>query len=216
MGRMMTKMGAAAMTMRLLVLVGVQLAIGCMRCERSCDRAPNSKRLVGGETDGVPKKADAGSAEEVAEFVKQLEALKPWGRVDDMTDRDWQQYRQVARRVQSSSAAVLRNVFSQYLIDMENSPAEEDDAGSRALLLLRFVFELPQSVSTTEMVFHGRWRPTPEPNPDGTMNLSWPVAWHEGLPRLISDFQGYEGRLYSPFTEYEYFSSRYPFRSFSD
>jgi hypothetical protein len=83
----------------------------------------------------------------------------------------------------------------------------------KIFLLMRAVFSLPESATSRPRFYPWHENHTEE-NPDGTVNVAWPLSWKSGSPRLVSGETEIQGviNLYLPAEEYNYFLRHYPMR----
>lgn len=90
------------------------------------------------------------------------------------------------------------------------------ETDGKILLLLRIVFNLPEA-GVVGQRFYSWAEGEANINPDGTVNISWPISWKNGKPRLVSLQPGIQGAvgLYHPAEEYDYFLRLYPMRDLS-
>jgi hypothetical protein len=49
-------------------------------------------------------------------------------------------------------------------------------------------------------------------NPDGTINVAWPVHWNNGQPALVTPFAGAQGHRYDAAEDFSYLREKYPMR----
>ena len=78
---------------------------------------------------------------------------------------------------------------------------------------MRCVFNLPEN-ATNRPRFYPWHENYTDVNPDGTVNVAWPLTWRTGRPRLVSGETGIQGivDLYHPAREYDYFLRHYAMR----
>jgi hypothetical protein len=181
------------------VLSGTALAcllcIGCSSARESITRSDVDQR-------------------EVDDLVGLIHGLPPWRASRDLTDQEWDEVVKVAKVVQSSRPSIVVIALRRFIDEAVEEPAAEDYlAETKAFLLMRVVFELPEEAPSTEAFPLVPWINRPPPSPDDPFNVSWPVSWHGGAPRLVARLEGTEGAPYCPQAEYRYFLSRYPMRS---
>jgi hypothetical protein len=79
-------------------------------------------------------------------------------------------------------------------------------------LLSRFVFDLPTRIpAERRRVFKG-WSNWPEPDPEGMVDLGWPVRFGPGGPSLLAAYEGSEGPRYGAIEEYHYLREHFGWR----
>lgn len=91
---------------------------------------------------------------------------------------------------------------------------EETRSIDRAFVLFRVIFEMPERASdgpsmASWLAYEGY------NNADGTKNLSWPISWKDGRPRLLQEFRGLSNPIPSLYA-YIYLRASYPFRDLSN
>ena len=145
-----------------------------------------------------------------SELVSRMAQIRPWGQADSWTPADWRTLEEVAACVQKMPPHTVRNAIQEYLC-AEPPPGEfHVEAEIRVLLLLRTVFELPERAPVEERKIYIGLSNRPEPE-DGMVNLSWPISWSTGKPRLVASSEGFRGP-YLGEDEYCYFLCKYPYR----
>jgi hypothetical protein len=142
-----------------------------------------------------------------AGLLSAFEALAPWPADRDLTGDEWSRYLAAAREVQDGEPGEVERALAEFLD--RGGPDNE----TRLFLLSRVVFELPDRAPAAERRTWKGWTNWPEPGPDGTVDVSWPVRWEDGRPRLEAPFAGAEGHRYAAVEEYRGLRGRYPFRS---
>jgi hypothetical protein len=137
--------------------------------------------------------------------------LAPWRSDSDFTRDDWEMYINAARLLQKSDPQTVARALVRFLDEAHDSDAVKNE--TRVFLLLRLVFDLPTRAPVPERrVFKG-WTNWPDPDSEGSVNLSWPVSLRAGRPRLLARYEGSDGPRYGAVEEYRYLLARYPFRS---
>jgi hypothetical protein len=86
----------------------------------------------------------------------------------------------------------------------------------KLFILLRVIFELPESIPLNESERSGGWvTGRSEVNADGTINMAWPLQWNQGRPKFVCGFCGLQGPRFDASAEYNYFRERFPMRNLS-
>ena len=157
--------------------------------------------------------ADSLDAKKLAEMLSNID---PWPeRSTNYSEASWKQLISVARIIQKSDQTSVEDVLRSYQAIQPNS-IDGIRNDSKIYLLLRIIFELPESapLSKDRLFFAGWVTMKTEFNKDGTVNLAWPLFWNQGHPRLVSGFIGLQGldARYKAAEEYHYFKDRYPMR----
>ena len=145
----------------------------------------------------------------VAQLLAAFRSLPPWGAADP-GPAEWQKYHEAAALVQSADPAEL----DQALMTLLNEAGGEAGAAneSRLFLLSRFVFDLPaRAQAQRRRVFKG-WINWPEPDPEGMIDLAWPVRFGPGGPSLLAPFAGSEGPRYGALEEYHHLREHFGWR----
>jgi len=149
-------------------------------------------------------------------FLNLLATITPWqsGLKEDYTAQDLDRLVNAARIMQKFTPSSVQNVLEEW----QTNQFGFDD--SRAYLLFRVMFALPEHAPAREQFGFGWWMQTQFPdqtpiNKDGTVNLAWPISWNNGRPYLVSGFQGYEGPPYRAAAEFAYLTKHYKYRDLS-
>jgi hypothetical protein len=140
-------------------------------------------------------------------LLSAFEALAPWPADRGLDAGDWSRYFAAARAVQDSNPGEVDRALAELL-----DRGDPDDE-TRLFLLSRVVFELPERAPAAERRSRKGWTNRPEPEADGTVDLSWPVRWEGRRPRLEAPLAGAEGPRYAAVEEFRDLRARYPFRS---
>jgi hypothetical protein len=133
-------------------------------------------------------------------------SLAPWPPRGDLSDEEWDRYIAAAREVQASGPGEVERALADFL------DAGDDDAETKLFLLSRIVFDLPERAPAEERRTWKGWINWPDPAPDGTVNLSWPVRWDGSRPALEAGFEGAEGPRYAAVEEYRDLRERFALR----
>jgi hypothetical protein len=142
------------------------------------------------------------------QLAQLIASVKPWSSTGRYNESDWEHIVQVAAIFQSTDHNLAAEGFEIFNLQNTNNFHNDYLEGSKAFLLLRVMFDLPE---------HGKGRPggpgwlteRRDLNSDGTVNFAWPVVWREGQPSLASEYIGYEGFSYSPKSDYLVLSSHF-------
>ena len=146
------------------------------------------------------------------ELIERLHSLPPWQKDDDFTAQDWEQYVEVARLIQSADPDMVAEALDEFGQQARQEEFRGYESESKPFLLMRVVFELPEAASVDERQSFKGWSNWPDADANNQMNLSWPVSWASGRPRLLSSYEGSMGLPYSAGGEYRFLLSKYPFR----
>ncbi len=127
-----------------------------------------------------------------------------------------QQLVNIARQVQNTTSPTgLRNS----IIKFENAVAGTTNAlgqESKIYLLLRVMYQLPQSMNINQVQVFGSWLHPDIGKNNSTFNLAWPVFATQspsGLQVSVANFTGFDGRGYNAVGEYDYFNTNFQQRN---
>jgi len=140
--------------------------------------------------------------------------LAPWTHAGDLSAGQWERYLDVAREVQRADPSEVERAIAEFLRERSGFGAAEDE--TRIFLLLRVVFDLPESVPAEQRHAFAGWVNWPPPGPDGKITLSWPITWRTGRPVIVAPYEGSEGESYAGVEEYRYLLAHFPFRDLPD
>ncbi len=147
------------------------------------------------------------------ELRRLFDSLAPWrSRDGDLDDREWANYVNVARSVQQTSPEVVKDALAQFMRDANAARFEGYEISSKPFLLMRVVFDLPESAPESSRRSFKGWTNWPAPDDSGNVSLSWPVSWSTGQPRLVADYTGSEGKPYAAVEEYHYLLNHFVYR----
>jgi len=146
------------------------------------------------------------------ELVNDLRVLKPWGNAHDFTSEDWQSYIEVAKRIKHTEEELTGNAIEAFIEQSSQDAGNTDFEESKPFLLLRVLFELPESAPASEGFSYKGWTNWPSPDQAGNVSLAWPISWVSGKPILVSDYEGAEGKPYAGKSEFEFLRASYPYR----
>jgi hypothetical protein len=146
------------------------------------------------------------------ELVTRLHSLPTWPAHHELDDQGWARLVEAAKVVQATDPAVVESALDRFVLETLEELYAGAESESKAFLLLRVVFELPESAPVSDRRSFKGWTNWPEPGPDGTVSLSWPVSWRSGWPRLVAPYEGSMGPPYDAGGEYRELRSRFPYR----
>lgn len=215
-----------------LVLVWVMVAVGCARNPACCSSPASNMSLlsapatrVNHESEFVQNQNCAFSTDYLEKSMAEINLQQIFKIKSDAPD--WRQLIVVARVIQTNSPRDVENVLNQFQMrgivngNFQHLNLERAAEDEKLFLLMRVVFQLPESVPFDEKPFvyfggwAGRWAGTNGvTNPDGTVNLDWPIRWQDGHPEIYGEFLGFEGidARYCAAHEYAFFLRNYPMR----
>lgn len=148
------------------------------------------------------------TAEELSLLIHNL---PPWDS-NTMQVKEWQKFIDVAQALQAYDDSVVEQALGLLASKASKRGGFEIDELSKAYLLMRVIFLLPEHWDGKNRISPGWFSGGSDKNSDGTINLSWPITWRTGKPQLVTAFQAYNGVSYNPRQEYELFVKRFPKR----
>lgn len=152
---------------------------------------------------------------DIQKLVDQIDILQAWKGKEDFDEDSWGQYIRLARKFQklpSPTAELVLDQFIQSAVKSQNEAFEGYENESKAFILIRIMFDLPENVPYDKRISFKGWSNWPEPDQNGMVNLAWPLAWKKEYPELEASYEGSMGQPYAAKEEYRYFLKRYPFR----
>jgi hypothetical protein len=158
---------------------------------------------------GCQRKEGQIKAHTKTELVQLISSIEPWRASGKYPRNAWDQAIRVARILQHSEPDIVGQALDDSV--SSNLPAVRGDCeeNSKPFLLLRLMFDLPQTnASGSEPVWLRTWRYSGS-NPPAA---SWPIGWTNGQPFLLEAWQGSYGRPYAARAEYDQFRRSFPLR----
>ena len=190
-------------------------------CAVGCNKAP-------GPTAQALSSSSTNTQEQLVRYIRSSE---PWTCYDPLPS-DWMRTISAAKEFQRQNDRTVEAAFHTYFLQCGNSVEDI----SKSFILLRVIFELPESTNSGYALSQG-WLGLPYnltttathpkgyysidvdripcANLDGTFNLSWPLTWTNGNPKMLARYYYYEGSIYDPEAEYKLFVSNFPKRNLS-
>jgi hypothetical protein len=160
----------------------------------------------------------------VAEIMRMIHSIRPWPSVEDScgyTESDWDRLVATARILQNADPTRLEDALSSYVTHYYTSFEDDVDMvaeWSKPLLLLRVMFDLPESEDLTKyhpigcMGFGGfGWKAVRE-EMEVPRTLATPVTFRNGRPELTAKRAGYSGPPYQVQDEYRFFFDNFEVR----
>ena len=142
---------------------------------------------------------------------RQIQKIEPWTASTNYSTGGWEQLVKTAKAFQNTTPKVAADTLNDYLRRYARNPNQLPAEQGKVFLLLRIVFELPASAPVGQRLTFASWtRGRSDLNKDGTINLSWPLSWDQGKPRLVAGCEGTAGSGYSAGDEFA--SLRYKFK----
>jgi hypothetical protein len=162
--------------------------------------------MVGCRTEKVSTRPSIG----ILELKSELSKVEPWGS-KQYDKHNWERLISISRQLQTIRDSTVQGLFSEYQNDFEfnSTPTAAD---SKLFLLNRILFDIPDNLKDSHVLF-GNWvRPYGQLFADG-----WPVDWSGGYPALVSGYlgkQGVSGR-YNAAEEFRFLKRKYRYRDLS-
>lgn len=124
---------------------------------------------------------------------------------------DWSSYLAAARLLAAADPLYAREKIEGF-VDGAPGGLERTMRGTRVFLLFRVAFDLPTNAPHGERRIFLSLTNWPHPDAQGTVDLSWPVAWNNGRPILLAPCTGGSGAPYSAGDEFAYLFGTYSYR----
>jgi hypothetical protein len=139
--------------------------------------------------------------------------IEPWTISTSYSDAAWKKLVNAAERFQNANPKLAKQVIANRIKNASAKPNQLAVEQGKIFLLSRVVFDLPENGS--QRIPGAEWeRGQTDVNPDGTINVAWPIVWNHGKPSLASGRIGDAG-AYSATNEYEFLRFRYKYRDLS-
>ena len=149
----------------------------------------------------------------IDKLITCIHALKTWSNATGFTKDNWRDYIQVAQRVQQTEPQLVENALDVFIKEAVREPFTGYTSESKPFLLMRVVFDLPESVPAAARVIFKDWVNWPAPDAEGNVSLAWPISWQTGQPQLVASYEGSEGKPYAAAAEYRHLRANYPPRT---
>jgi len=138
-------------------------------------------------------------------------------------EASWRYLIRIAKEIQADNHKSVEKALRGFQLrgctngDFQLVESEQKENDRKLLLLMRIIFNVPESVNTPEPLFGCFVTMRSDINPDGSFNAAWPMKWNTGHPILVCGFGGLQGHdpRYDAAREYHYFHSTYRFRDLS-
>jgi hypothetical protein len=147
------------------------------------------------------------------ELKERLHSLPAWAGQEDFTAQTWAQYIDVARIVQSTDPDTVEAALNGFIQEALQEQFQEYESESKPFILMRVVFEIPEVASAEKRFSYKGWTNWPDPDAKNQVNLSWPVSWEGGAPKLLASYEGSMGQPYAAAAEYSFLSQNFPYRN---
>ena len=144
-------------------------------------------------------------------LVEAFATLAPWPSEGGLSPAEWDRHVAVAGTVRGADPEDVAGALAEFL-DRRKGLGSDDDE-TRLFLLMRVVFDLPETAPAEERRSFKGWTNWPPPDPDGMVSLAWPLTWAGGQPALVDPYEGSEGPRYAGVEEYRHLLGGFPFRT---
>lgn len=141
-----------------------------------------------------------------------LDSLPPWADKDDFDEQVWAHYIDVARIVQGIDPDNVESILHTFIRQAIKEEFSGYESESKAFILMRVVFDIPEQAPVTERFSFKGWVNWPQPDANGQVNLAWPVSWDGGQPHLVASYAGSMGVPYAADKEYLFLRERFSYR----
>lgn len=118
--------------------------------------------------------------------------------------------RRLVQKLPSDDVVAALREYSKRILAKKGEFSDEDE--SRVFLLMRVLFDLPQSAPAASRRIHKGWTNWPAPDKDDQVTMAWPISWHLRKPELVAPRAGSRGMPYDAENEYRSFLKQYLFR----
>jgi len=152
-----------------------------------------------------------------AEDLKILfESLRPWSQPGSFSAGDWKNYIKVAGIVQETDPSTVEAALDRFIRAATREPFDGPTSESKPFLLMRVVFDLPESAPEQSRLSFKGWTNWPRADARGNVSLAWPISFRDGKPALVAPCVGSEGKPYEAAAEYRYLRDHFPYRRLDD
>ncbi len=197
--------------------------IGCSFLFSCCSPPKADKANKADKADKAGKTSKATAVLTEQELRRLLLPVKGWDQFDGQgySSNDWENLVIAAKAIQDSSPNSVERAM--WLYQLDGHPTNEfsaffpPDFDTKLFLLMRVIFDLPDSIRG-RIIMYGAWEIGPGIyNSDGSLNQSWPIKWDNSHPKIIYRFAGIEGinGRYNASREFAEFLTNYPMRDLS-
>lgn len=146
------------------------------------------------------------------QLVAAIDALPSWPTQPDFSPDEWESYIETACLIQQAQPATVEAALDKFIARGVQNVSTTDESESKPFILLRVVFDLPESVPALLRRSFKGWVNWPPPNANGEVNLAWPVSWQTGQPQLSAGYVGSMGLPYDASQEYRHLLTNFSHR----
>ena len=145
-----------------------------------------------------------------------FDSLRAWSQRDSFSAGDWENYIRVAKIVQETDPSIVEAALDRFIRAAVREPFEGQTSESKPFLLMRVVFDLPESAPEQSRLSFKGWTNWPRADAQDNVSLAWPISFRRGKPELVASYEGSEGKPYEAAAEYRYLRDHFPYRRFAD
>lgn len=146
------------------------------------------------------------------ELINRISELPAWTIQGDFSDGEWERYLDVAKLLQGTDPQIVEEALDRFVSGTSRDAYSGFEPESKAFILMRLVFDLPETAPAEQRRSFKGWINWPEPDSGGSVSLAWPVSWSTGRPRLVAAYEGSMGKPYAASLEFRYLLDRFPYR----
>jgi hypothetical protein len=139
-----------------------------------------------------------------AQLAQRIASIAPWSSYVAYSQADWDKILDVANELNQSNSDSVRAALSIFSGQAAQVDATHYLEISKAFILIRVMFRLPESEIRGNWARGGGWIADQSSKGPG-----WPVVWRRGRPKLASPFLAYDGIAYDPVSDYEQIRKTY-------
>jgi hypothetical protein len=142
---------------------------------------------------------------------RRFSQIEPWTASTNYSVGGWRQLIKTAKAVQAANSSLAGDALGEYLQRYANRPDQLPGEQAKLFLLLRVVFDLPETGSAGPSAsFGGPTAKRSDASAGGTANLAWPLSWNQGTPRLVAGCESAASGVYRVKDEFDFL--RFHFR----
>jgi hypothetical protein len=193
------------------ILLGSSIQTGCSRQPESAGP------VVEGAPESDGESEPQGLCVSPHALARLIGILDPWTD-DEFSESSCEKALAVAGLFQELDPALVTEALREYeraIFEKTRIAGSVTCEASKAYILMRVIFELPEEPVDGASVFLGGWLGWSSDRPPRLVhadNAAWPLTWSGGRPSYVAGRAAYEGPPYSPAREYTSMMARYAYR----
>lgn len=194
------------------------ICVLCLMCFlSSCSKQPLQHKpalqIIEADSETLKRILEQQQQIQWQDVAKLIATIEPWRNSTAYAEADWLKLARIARVGQLSDSLVFERALRSFVDEQTNKFNGAFEEDSKPYLLLRVMFLLPTNAPRSQRFSYKGWvRFDEDRNPDGSVNLSWPIEWHDGQPRLVSGCVGSDGMRYDVVGELRHMREHYGYR----